>query len=68
MHESFYAKITLKPGKGKNKKNVSGNQKKIDHLELVTGIMDKIGIVDKINELIEEKNTEKVSADKVIQP
>jgi hypothetical protein len=27
MHESFYAKITLKPGKGKNKKNVSGNQK-----------------------------------------
>ena len=30
--------------------------------------MDKIGIVDKINELIEEKNTEKVSADKVIQP
>jgi hypothetical protein len=42
--------------------------KKINHLELVTGIMDKIGIVDKINELIEEKNTETVSADKVIQP
>ena len=42
--------------------------KKIDHLELVTGIMDKIGIVDKINELIEEKNTEKVSAGKVIKP
>ena len=42
--------------------------KKIDHLELVTGIMDKIGTVDKINELIEEKNTETVSADKVIKP
>ena len=42
--------------------------KKIDHLELVTGIMDKIGIVDKINELIEEKNTEKVNAGKVIKP
>ncbi|MDE5085511.1 MAG: DUF4277 domain-containing protein [Trichodesmium sp. St18_bin1] len=42
--------------------------KKIDHLELVTGVMDKIGTVDKINELIEEKNTEKVSAGKVIKP
>ena len=42
--------------------------KKINHLELVTGIMDKTGIVDKINELIEEKNTETVSADKVIKP
>ena len=42
--------------------------KKINHLELVTGIMDKIGIVDKINELIEEKNTEKVNAGKVIKP
>ena len=41
--------------------------KKIDHLELVTGIMDKIGTVDKINELIEEKKTEKVSAGKVIK-
>jgi hypothetical protein len=27
MHESFYLKITPKIGKGKNKKNVSGNQK-----------------------------------------
>ena len=33
-----------------------------DHLGLVAGIIDEIGIVDKINELIEEKKTEKISA------
>ncbi|WP_293065282.1 DUF4277 domain-containing protein [Okeania sp. SIO2B3] len=38
-----------------------------DHLGLVAGIIDEIGIVDKINELIEEKKTEKVSAGKVVK-
>ena len=41
--------------------------KNLDHLGLVAGIIDEIGIVDKINELIEEKKTEKVSAGKVVK-
>ncbi|NEO58195.1 MAG: DUF4277 domain-containing protein [Okeania sp. SIO3B5] len=36
--------------------------KNLDHLGLVAGIIDEIGIVNKINELIEEKKTEKVRA------
>ena len=35
--------------------------KNLDHLRLIAGIIDEIGIVDQINGLIEEKKTEKVS-------
>ena len=41
--------------------------KNLDHLGLVAGIIDEIGIVDKINELIEENHTEKVRAGKVVK-
>ena len=41
--------------------------KNLDHLGLVAGIIDEIGIVDQINGLIEEKKTEKVSAGKVVK-
>ena len=34
---------------------------------LVAGIIDEIGIVDQINELIKEKKTEKVRASKVVK-
>ena len=38
-----------------------------DHLGLVAGIIDEIGIVDKINELIEENHTEKVTVGKIVK-
>ena len=41
--------------------------KNLDHLRLIAGIIDEIGIVDQINGLIEEKKTEKVSASKVVK-
>ena len=41
--------------------------KNLDHLGLVAGIIDAIGIVDKINELIEEKKTEKVRVGQVVK-
>ena len=41
--------------------------KNLDHLRLIAGIIDEIGIVDQINGLIEEKKTEKVSAGKVVK-
>ena len=41
--------------------------KNLDHLGLVAGIIDEIGIVAKINELIGEKETEKVSAGQVVK-
>ncbi len=34
--------------------------KNLDHLGLVAGIIDEIGIVEKINGLIGEKKTEKI--------
>ena len=36
-------------------------------LGLVAGIIDEIGIVNKINELIEENNTEKITVEKVVK-
>ena len=36
--------------------------KNLDHLGLVVGIIDEIGIVNKMNELIEENHTEKITA------
>ena len=36
--------------------------KKLDHLGLVAGITYEIGIVNKMNELIEENHTEKITA------
>ena len=41
--------------------------KKSDNLGLVAGIIDEIGIVNKINELIEENNTEKITVEKVVK-
>ena len=41
--------------------------KKSDNLGLVAGIIDEIGIVNKINELIEENNTEKITVGKVVK-
>lgn len=41
--------------------------KNLDHLGLVAGIIDEIGIVEKINVLIGEKKTEKISAGKVVK-
>ena len=41
--------------------------KKLDHLGLVVGIIDEIGIVNKINELIEENHTEKITVEKVVK-
>ena len=41
--------------------------KNLDHLGLVAGIIDEIGIVEKINALIGEKKTEKISAGKVVK-
>ena len=41
--------------------------KNLDHLGLVVGIIDEIGIVNKINELIEENNTEKITVGKVVK-
>ena len=41
--------------------------KNLDHLRLIAGIIDEIGIVDQINGLIEDKKTEKVSAGKVVK-
>ena len=36
--------------------------KKLDHLGLVAGITYEIGIVNKMNELIEENHTKKITA------
>ena len=41
--------------------------KNLDHLGLVVGIIDEIGIVNKINELIEENYTEKITVEKVVK-
>ena len=41
--------------------------KNLDHLGLVVGIIDEIGIVNKINELIEENHTEKITVEKVVK-
>ena len=41
--------------------------KKSDNLGLVAGIIDEIGIVNKINELIEENYTEKITVEKVVK-
>ena len=41
--------------------------KKLYHLGLVVGIIDEIGIVNKINELIEENYTEKITVEKVVK-
>ena len=41
--------------------------KNLDHLGLVAGIIDEIGIVEKINQLIGEKKTEKISAGQVVK-
>ena len=46
---------------------MSVEMKNLDHLRLIAGIIDEIGIVDQINGLIEEKKTEKVSAGKVVK-
>ncbi len=39
----------------------------LDHLGLVAGIIDEIGIERKINELIGEEATEKVTAGQVVK-
>lgn len=39
----------------------------LDHLGLVAGIIDEIGIVDKINELLGEHKCEKISAGQVVK-
>ena len=49
------------------KRKMSESIKNLDHLGLVAGIIDEIGIVKKINELIGEKETEKVSAGLVVK-
>ena len=41
--------------------------KNLDHLGLVAGIIDEIGIVEKINVLMLEKKTEKISAGQVVK-
>ena len=41
--------------------------KKSDNLGLIAGIIDEIGIVNKINELIEENYTEKITVEKVVK-
>ena len=41
--------------------------KNLDHLGLVAGIIDEIGIADKINVLIGEKKSEKISSGKVVK-
>jgi hypothetical protein len=41
--------------------------KNSDNLGLIAGIIDEIGIVNKINELIEENNTEKITVGKVVK-
>ena len=41
--------------------------KKSDNLGLVAGITYEIGIVNKINELIEENYTEKITVEKVVK-
>jgi hypothetical protein len=41
--------------------------KNSDNLGLIAGIIDEIGIVNKINELIEENNTEKITVEKVVK-
>ena len=40
--------------------------KKLDHLGLVAEITYEIGIVNKMNELIEENHTEKITAGKEV--
>lgn len=49
------------------KENWHAPIKNLDHLGKVAGIIDEIGIVKKINELIGEKETEKVSAGQVVK-
>ena len=41
--------------------------KKLDHLGLVAEITYEIGIVNKMNELIEENYTEKITVEKVVK-
>ena len=41
--------------------------KNSDNLGLIAGIIDEIGRVNKINELIEENNTEKITLGKVVK-
>ncbi len=41
--------------------------KNSDNLGLIAGIIDEIGRVNKINELIEENNTEKITVGKVVK-
>ncbi|WP_017659779.1 DUF4277 domain-containing protein [Baaleninema simplex] len=41
--------------------------KNLDHLGLVAGIIDEIGIVEIVNDLLGEKKTEKVSAGLVVK-
>ena len=41
--------------------------KNLDHLGLVAGIIDEIGIVEKINTLMGEKKREKISPGKVVK-
>ena len=41
--------------------------KNSDNLGLIAGIIDEIGRVNKINELIEENNTEKITVEKVVK-
>jgi hypothetical protein len=67
MHkESFY--VIIKEGKSEGKsRKMSVEIKNLDHLGLVAGIIDEIGIVEKVNALIGEKKTEKISAGKVVK-
>ena len=39
----------------------------LDHLGLVAGLIDEIGIVSKINELLGEHQAEKISAGQVVK-
>ena len=39
----------------------------LDHLGLVAGVIDEIGIVEKINELLGEHKSEKISAGQVVK-
>ena len=40
--------------------------KNIDHLGLVAGVIDEIGLVEQINQLLGQHSTEKVSAGHVV--
>ena len=62
IHKSFF---WCKNYSESREKNVSRNQK-IRPLRVSTGIIDEMGIFNKINKLIEENHTEKITAGKEV--